>query len=160
MRPRRRLTALAVLAPALFLAACATGTATETETGATDSGSSSDTNAATTQEAATELTVTVDQTGEGDTQTWTLTCDPVGGDHPDAQAACAAIATAGASVFDPVPVGTSCTMQYGGPQTAHVEGIVAGTPINADFKYSNGCEISRWDKLEALLGDAGDTEVR
>ena len=37
-----------------------------------------------------ELTIVVDD-GTGSTPTWQLTCDPTGGDHPDAEAACAAI---------------------------------------------------------------------
>ncbi|WP_372594110.1 SSI family serine proteinase inhibitor [Actinotalea sp.] len=106
--------------------------------------------------AATSLTVVLDETGTGPTTTTTLTCDPLGGTHPDAAAACAAIeAAGGASAFDPVPPRTACTEQYGGPQTATVRGTVDGTPVNADFDRTNGCEISRWDRLAVLLGSAG-----
>ncbi len=101
-----------------------------------------------------DLTITVDASGSGDTQTWTLTCDPPGGDHPDPAWACAAIEEAGGvAAFDPVPRTAMCTEIYGGPQTAHVEGTVDGTPINADFSRTNGCEINRWSALQALLGD-------
>ena len=101
-----------------------------------------------------DLTITVDASGSGDTQTWTLTCDPPGGDHPDPAWACAAIEEAGGvAAFDPVPRTAMCTEIYGGPQTAHVEGTVDGTPINADFSRTNGCEINRWSALQAVLGD-------
>ena len=39
----------------------------------------------------TDLRVTVD-TGDGQTRTYTLRCDPAGGDHPDPAAACEALA--------------------------------------------------------------------
>lgn len=106
---------------------------------------------------AADLTVVVDATGEGATSTYTLTCEPVGGDHPDAEAACAAIAAAGgAEAFAPTPMGVACTEQWGGPQTATVTGTVGGEPVNADFDRTNGCEISRWEALAPLFGpDAG-----
>lgn len=101
-----------------------------------------------------DLTITVDASGSGDTQTWTLTCNPPGGDHPDPAWACAAIEQAGGvAAFDPVPRSAVCTELYGGPQTAHVEGTVDGTPINADFNRTNGCEMNRWEALRAVLGD-------
>lgn len=106
---------------------------------------------------AADVVVVVDATGEGATTTWTLTCEPVGGDHPDAAAACAAIAAAGgAAAFAPTPRDVACTEQWGGPQTATVTGTVGGETINAKFDRRNGCEISRWDGLEPLFGpDAG-----
>lgn len=100
-----------------------------------------------------DVTVVVDATGEGATTTLTLTCEPVGGDHPDAEAACAAIAAAsGAVAFEPTPRDVACTEQWGGPQTATVTGTVDGARIDAEFSRTNGCEISRWDRLEALFG--------
>lgn len=105
---------------------------------------------------AADLTVTVDATGEGAVTTFTLTCEPAGGDHPDADAACAAIAAAGGpAAFEPTPRDVACTEQWGGPQTATVEGTVDGETIRADFSRTNGCEISRWDALEALFGPGG-----
>jgi hypothetical protein len=106
---------------------------------------------------AADLTITVDATGEGATQTFTLTCDPVGGDHPDAAAACDTLAAAGgADAFAPTPRDVACTEQWGGPQTATIEGTVAGERVSGTFDRTNGCEISRWDHLEALFGpDAG-----
>lgn len=105
---------------------------------------------------AADLTIVVDATGEGATTTYTLTCEPVGGDHPDAEAACAAIATGGPAAFEPTPMDVACTEQWGGPQIATVTGTLAGEPVNAEFSRTNGCEISRWDALAPLFGpDAG-----
>ncbi|NLE72426.1 MAG: hypothetical protein GX609_10130 [Actinomycetales bacterium] len=105
---------------------------------------------------AADLTVVVDATGEGATTTWTLTCSPTGGDHPDAEAACGAIAAAGgADAFAPTPRDVACTEIWGGPQRATVTGTVGGVGVTARFDRTNGCEISRWDALEPLFGNAG-----
>ncbi|GEN81042.1 SSI family serine proteinase inhibitor [Actinotalea fermentans] len=106
---------------------------------------------------AADLTVVVDATGEGATTTYTLTCEPAGGHHPDAEAACAAIAAGGGTAaFAPTPMDVACTEQWGGPQTASVTGTVGGEPVSAAFSRANGCEISRWDTLAPLFGpDAG-----
>ncbi len=104
---------------------------------------------------AADLTIVVDATGEGATTTYTLTCEPVGGDHPDAEAACAAIAAGGLAAFEPTPMDVACTEQWGGPQTASVTGTIGGEAVRAGFSRTNGCEISRWDAVEALFGDVG-----
>ena len=101
------------------------------------------------------LTVTLDETGSGAVRTLTLTCDPVGGDHPDPAAACAALAAAGPAAFDPPPADRMCTEQFGGPQVAVVEGTVGGVPVSARFSRTDGCEIGRWDALAPLLGSTG-----
>lgn len=167
--------AAGLLLPVLMLAGCATGTSAGDQAGTSSittpppasltpppTGDGSDGGAAGTRPSGSpsptglpaDLTITVDASGSGDTQTWTLTCDPPGGDHPDPAWACAGIEEAGGvAAFDPVPRTAVCTEIYGGPQTAHVEGTVDGTPINADFSRTNGCEMSRWDALRAVLGD-------
>jgi hypothetical protein len=176
--------AAGLLLPALMLAGCATGTSqgdqpaapgdsgTSTTAPSTDDQSSpppGDSSGGSDGDAAggtrpsgspsptglpADLTITVDASGSGATQTWTLTCDPPGGDHPDPAWACEALEQAGGvAAFDPVPRTAVCTEIYGGPQTAHVEGTVDGTPVNADFSRTNGCEINRWDALRAVLGD-------
>lgn len=176
-RPARPALGLAVvLMAALALTGCRTGTADDADPGATDDDaattspddpvSSDDPPAPGDQSpapgdapatpVAADLTVTVDATGEGATTTWTLTCEPVGGDHPDAEAACAAVADAGgAAAFAPTPRDVACTEQWGGPQTATVTGTVGGEAIDADFDRRNGCEISRWDALEPLFAGMG-----
>lgn len=102
------------------------------------------------------LTVTVVDSGDpGFEGTYELFCHPAGGDHPDADEACARLdeltVWGSPSPFAPVPKDAMCTMQYGGPATAHVEGTWAGRPVNADLGRDNGCEISRWDNLVPLL---------
>lgn len=105
---------------------------------------------------AADLTVTLDETGSGATTTWHLTCGPDGGDHPDPAGACATLAAAGGvTALAPPRKDVVCTEIYGGPQTAHVEGTVAGTRVSADFSRTNGCGIARWDPLAPLLGSAG-----
>lgn len=110
-----------------------------------------------TSSAAADLTITLDETGSGSPRTFTLSCDPVGGDHPDADAACATLADLGPEAFAPPPRDEMCTQQYGGPEVATVEGTVAGTPVTAQLSRTDGCEISRWDALAPVLGSAGGT---
>lgn len=82
-----------------------------------------------------------------------LECDPPGGDHPNPAEACKKIAAAGPKVFDPVPKDQACTMIFGGPQTATVDGFYLGDEIHAEFSRSNGCEIDRWEKLGTTVFD-------
>ena len=107
----------------------------------------------TTPAAAEEtLTVTLDD-GAGGRTTWTLTCaadGTPGGDHPDAVNACAALVAA-AAPFAPVPKDRACTMVYGGPQTATVQGRWRGEDVLTTFKRTDGCEIARWDRVAPLL---------
>ena len=53
----------------------------------------------------------------------------------------------------PTPPTTACTEIYGGPATATVVGVLDGKQVDAEFSLSNGCEINRWDKASALLGE-------
>ncbi|WP_371578939.1 SSI family serine proteinase inhibitor [Streptomyces sp. NBC_01314] len=102
------------------------------------------------------LTVTVrDARGTAD-GTFELRCHPEGGSHPDARDACGRLdrkTTWGKDPFAPVGSGTVCTMQYGGPATAHVTGTWAGRRVDARFDRGNGCEIARWDALVPVLPD-------
>ncbi len=77
-----------------------------------------------------------------------------GGGHPQADEACArldAMAGEGREPFAPVPADMLCTMQYGGPETAHITGTWRGQPVDASFDRSNGCEIGRWNQLVPVL---------
>lgn len=103
--------------------------------------------------AATELEITVDQ-GDGRSVTYTLTCDPPGGDHPDPEGACAALAAL-PEPFAPVPAGMMCTQEYGGPQTATVRGTYRSEPVEAVLTRTDGCEISRWQSHVVVLGERG-----
>lgn len=102
----------------------------------------------------TELTIVVTGVADGP-RSWTLRCDPPGGDHPDPDAACAALEAARSEAgdpFAPVPKDQLCTQVYGGPQTARVRGWWGGASVDATFNRVNGCEVARWDRLAALLG--------
>jgi len=98
------------------------------------------------------LTVTVDEDGDGGAgaKTTEVRCDAAGDSK-----VCGAVADLGAKAFAATPGSTACTQQYGGPDTATVKGTLNGKPVDARFSRTDGCEISRWEKVQALLGAAG-----
>ena len=108
---------------------------------------------------ADHLTVTVADSGRASSDgTFELYCHPAGGSHQHAQEACDGLdelTTWGKDPFAPTGTGTRCTMQYGGPVSAHVRGTWAGRPVNAHFNRENGCEMKRWDTLVPLLPRTG-----
>jgi len=53
--------------------------------------------------------------------------------------------------FEPIPSDRACTEIYGGPQEAIVAGTYGGRRIWIRLARSNGCEISRFDRLRFLL---------
>jgi hypothetical protein len=102
------------------------------------------------------LTVTVRHAGGRADGTFEVYCHPERGNHPDVGRACRAVdrnTRWGREAFAPVPDGGVCTMQYGGPATAHVTGRWAGRPVDATYDRSDGCQIERWDRLVPLLPD-------
>lgn len=99
------------------------------------------------------LTILLDD-GFGIRTTWTLTCDPPGGTHPDPASACGVLGAKGATAL-PEPKGRVCTEQYGGPQKAKVTGSWKGTKVAAQLSLENGCEIDRWTALLGLLPPGG-----
>lgn len=105
---------------------------------------------------AASLTIVVRSTGtDAGAKTYTLTCAPTGGDVKNPQAACDQLNQLGQEAFAEPPQDTMCTQQYGGPQTATITGTLGGEPVNANFKATDGCQISRWQSLSELLGAAG-----
>lgn len=101
------------------------------------------------------LTIAVSATGNprADGQ-YRLECNPVGGSHPQAEAACARleeIARTGKDPFAPEPEGQVCTYQNGGRATARITGTWHGHKVDSEFRRTNGCEISRWNDLEPVL---------
>jgi hypothetical protein len=44
-----------------------------------------------------------------------------------------------------------CTQIYGGPERIEVRGTVGGAPVRVEVTRTNGCEIGRYDTLEAAL---------
>ena len=156
-------TALALAAASLVLAGCAdsnpgTGPSPSEPAPSPSTSASSSPSGTPSPAAATSLSVEMMADGEAVTDTWTLECDgatPVGDSGaPDPAAACAAVAEAGTALFAEPEPGLACTMQYGGPQRAAVAGTVAGEQVSAEYKASDGCQISRWDALSGLLGPA------
>lgn len=109
---------------------------------------------------ADHLTVTVADSGRARVDdTYELSCHPAKGDHFSPRQACARLDKLtrwGKNPFAPVTTGTRCTMQYGGPVSAHVRGRWAGKPVNASFNRENGCEMERWDTLVPLLPRMGN----
>ncbi|MFF4604002.1 SSI family serine proteinase inhibitor [Streptomyces sp. NPDC001339] len=102
------------------------------------------------------LTVTVHHSGSASTNgTFELYCHPSSGStHRDPKGACAKLDRMtkwGKDPFAPAPQSAQCTMIYGGPATAQVTGTWAGRRVNAQFKRTNGCEVSRWNDFEPLL---------
>ena len=87
--------------------------------------------------------------------TWTLRCGPVAGSLPRPTRACRRLAQGGVELFAPTPKNVACTELYGGPQRARVVGTVKGKRIWATFTRSNGCEISRWQRISPWLVPPG-----
>jgi hypothetical protein len=103
---------------------------------------------------AASLTILLDD-GFGVRSTWTLTCDPAGGTHPDPATACGVLGAHGATALPAVKPGTVCTEQYGGPQKAKITGSWRGKPVTSQLTLENGCEIARWTALLGLLPPGG-----
>jgi Subtilisin inhibitor-like len=99
---------------------------------------------------ASELKIAVNDPSGGP-KAWTLTCDPPGGDHPDAAAACKALTAAAQNAFTPVAKDQQCTQIFGGPETATIVGTWKGEPVKATYTRVNGCEIARWKQLEPVF---------
>lgn len=71
----------------------------------------------------------------------------------DADAACAALTQHGEKVFFELPDRNRiCTQQYGGPQQARVTGTISGREVDKQFSLTDGCKISEWNSMQALLG--------
>lgn len=135
-------TAGVMMAHLLVLAAALSGCGRENGVGSGD--------AERTAPPQTELTITVTPSPEAPPREWTLRCEPPGGTHPAPDAACAALHET-ADPFAPVPPDAVCTQIYGGPQEATITGVWRGEQVRASYDRTNGCEISRWDAIEAVL---------
>ncbi len=69
-----------------------------------------------------------------------LTCEPVGGNHPDAAAACTAIADAKGDLKALKADDAMCTMEYA-PATATATGRWHGRSVHYRHKFGNACEL-------------------
>jgi hypothetical protein len=103
--------------------------------------------------AKVSLTVVVRAHPGAKPQRWTLTCDPVGGTHPHAQAACRQLLAA-KNPFAPIPRGIMCPMIPAGlqPATAKVTGTFFGKPVDGTFSRQSPCAASRWAELGVVFG--------
>ncbi|WP_051476821.1 SSI family serine proteinase inhibitor [Arthrobacter sp. Br18] len=113
-------------------------------------------------QASTLLTVEIRQSDTAEPVRYVLECSSAtpgpNTTLPNAEEACATVASLGASFFNALPDrNVACTQQYGGPQTASITGTVDGTQILASFALTDGCEISRWNAVRSILGTGGAT---
>ncbi|GAA4060470.1 SSI family serine proteinase inhibitor [Actinomadura miaoliensis] len=148
MRYRTLLFTTPALATLLSLSACGSEQAADSPRD-TASGT---TTVQPTRSPADQLTVEVRASAKATPKTWTLTCDPAGGDHPEAAKACAALSKA-QDPFKPISPQQICTEIYGGPQEAKVKGTWRGRQVDTGFTRKNGCELHRWDQVAPLFGD-------
>ncbi|MEV0661454.1 SSI family serine proteinase inhibitor [Actinomadura luteofluorescens] len=88
--------------------------------------------------AATRLTVSVApeiSTGPAP-KSVALECEPTGGTHPDAAAACDDLIKAGGDFRKIPPLPAGCPTYYS-PVVATVQGLWRGTPISTSARYTN-----------------------
>jgi hypothetical protein len=98
-----------------------------------------------------KLVVTVDDDGaRGAQQPRELKLDCAA---PTDSQACGAAAGVSAADLRKTPGDTACTQIFGGPEEATIKGEIRGDPVDATFKRSDGCEITRWDRVKALLAE-------
>jgi hypothetical protein len=137
---------VSLTAPALLvvLLAGVAGCGSDSDSGS-DSGSGSG-------DAGIQLEITFWPQGrsQGGAQKLTLSCAPPAGTHPNPAEACEKL-DALDDPFAPPPPDEMCTQQYGGPEEALVSGTYRGKPVSYALARTNGCEISRWEKLSFLL---------
>jgi len=135
------------MAPRILLCCLVFGLAGCGEESAGDDGSASGGSA-----PVTELTVRVDPDGKGPepAKQARISCDADGRGE-----GCAAAAGLRPADFEPTAADIACTEQFGGPQTAKVSGSLEGERVEGSFSRRDGCEIARWDKLAAVLEQAG-----
>lgn len=97
------------------------------------------------------LTVTVDDDGaKGAAAPRELELDCA---QPTDSQACGAAAGVSAADVSQRRSDTACTDIYGGPEEATIKGTIRGATVDATFKRTDGCEIARWEKVQALLDE-------
>ncbi len=106
------------------------------------------------------LTISIQQDASAEPMQYVLECvDGAPGPAstlPGSEAACARLVELGTDFFTARPEkDIICTQQYGGPQTASITGDFNGTSVLASFALTDGCEISRWKKVQDILGAPG-----
>jgi hypothetical protein len=130
---------------AIALAACGS------EAGSASSGGPASSASPAAPAAKVALTITVTPRPGAHTRRWTLRCEPTGGTHPDADAACHQLLTA-KDPFQPIPRNIMCPMIVTGEQKATVQGTWFGKPVDVSFSQLNGCASVRWNELGRVFG--------
>ena len=115
--------------------------------GSSGSGASS---GATAPPAKVSLSVVVTPSPGAKPEHWTLRCEPTGGSHPDAAAACGQLLKA-KNPFGPIPRGFMCPMIAAGPGQASVTGTYFGKHVTGTFSQSSGCSAMRWAQLGEMF---------
>ncbi|KAI8356769.1 subtilisin inhibitor [Choanephora cucurbitarum] len=69
---------------------------------------------------------------------YTLSCSPVGGNHPHRQEACNALKKCGGNLNAITPSTVPCPALYA-PVTVTIEGTYGGKPVQLKKEYSNAC---------------------
>jgi hypothetical protein len=133
-----------LLAP-LIAAACASAVTACGSSPAT-SGTSAPGSAAA---AKVSLDITVTTAPGAPSKHWTLRCDPAGGSHPDAAAACAVLLKAKAP-FATAPKGIMCPMIRVGTKTAVVKGTYFGRHVDTTF-LPGGCGLAQWREIGQIF---------
>jgi hypothetical protein len=96
------------------------------------------------------LTVTLDNDGPkgAPAKELELTCENAG----DSQA-CKTVSTLTTQDLAPTPANMACTQIFAGPETASITGTLRGSPVNAKFSRSDGCQVKRWQRVQPLLSE-------
>ena len=87
-----------------------------------------------------QLTLSITSILGGTTTTVTLTCEPTGGDHPDAQAACADLIAADGDIYA-IPAVTAQCPAYD-PVEFDASGTWAGQPVTYGMKNNDRCLLN------------------
>jgi hypothetical protein len=102
-----------------------------------------------------KITVWPEGRDEGSSKTYTLECVPARGSLPKAASACTRLLKL-SKPFTPVPQGSVCTEQYGGPQQALVTGEYKGRSVWVIFSATDGCQIARSKRVSFILPGFGN----
>ncbi len=99
------------------------------------------------QVAKVSLTLSVTPSPGAAPEHWTLRCEPAGGTHPNAAAACRELLRL-KNPFAPVPHMCPMIPADKGQAQATITGTYFGQPVSRTFTQ-NGCDAARW----AMLGE-------
>lgn len=86
----------------------------------------------------------------GERVTWTLTCHPTGGSHPNARRACRTLNRIPDALVVK-PNNLMCTQIWSGPERARVTGTWEGRRVDMSFARNDGCATATWNQYGAVL---------